>query len=205
MGDHIKVSRGIYDHHGIFAGNQNVIHYYKTNDVSKIALTSFENFSENSGTEIVIHNTPKYSPDEVILRARSRIDEGQYHFLFHNCEHFCNWCIDGISRSDQVNRAFIALELAFAAYNPTGAIIALALKLAIEIGVEKPYRELLQNTKNLASATAELEKVSKIVSLSQKIFSGFLEKDIQLETKLKNQFDRIDVAGANALGIINKI
>jgi len=26
-GDHIKVSRGLYSHHGIFAGNGQVIHY----------------------------------------------------------------------------------------------------------------------------------------------------------------------------------
>jgi hypothetical protein len=40
----------------------------------------------------------------VIRRARSRLGENRYRLLRNNCEHFCEWCVHGISRSLQVER-----------------------------------------------------------------------------------------------------
>jgi hypothetical protein len=37
-----------------------------------------------------------------VRRARSRLGERHYHLLRNNCEHFCNWCQLGESRSEQV-------------------------------------------------------------------------------------------------------
>ncbi|ANI59976.1 NC domain containing protein [Pseudomonas sp. GR 6-02] len=41
--------------------------------------------------------------------------ENQYRLLTNNCEHFCNWCLYGESRSDQVRNfavhPFAALRL----------------------------------------------------------------------------------------------
>jgi Lecithin retinol acyltransferase len=39
-----------------------------------------------------------------VRRARSRIGEDDYRLLTNNCEHFCNWCLCGVSRSAQVER-----------------------------------------------------------------------------------------------------
>jgi hypothetical protein len=53
---------------------------------------------------VVEDSESKYSPQEIVLRARSRLGENEYHVLRNNCEHFCNWCISGRSRSTQVER-----------------------------------------------------------------------------------------------------
>lgn len=43
-----------------------------------------------------------FSPKETVSRARSRIGEGGYSLIFHNCEHFALWCKTGVSTSEQV-------------------------------------------------------------------------------------------------------
>jgi hypothetical protein len=48
----------------------------------------------------------RYPPEEIVRRARLRLGENDYRLLSNNCEHFCNWCISGISRSPQVARPF---------------------------------------------------------------------------------------------------
>jgi Lecithin retinol acyltransferase len=50
----------------------------------------------------VNHLESHYSPEEIVRRARSRLGESDYRLLTNNCEHFCNWCLSGVSRSAQV-------------------------------------------------------------------------------------------------------
>lgn len=45
-----------------------------------------------------------YSPEETVVRARSRLGERHYNLLLNNCEHFAIWCKTGVSESWQVNR-----------------------------------------------------------------------------------------------------
>jgi len=40
----------------------------------------------------------------VVARARSRLGENRYRLTTNNCEHFCEWCLSGESRSEQVER-----------------------------------------------------------------------------------------------------
>jgi hypothetical protein len=40
---------------------------------------------------------------DVIRRVRQRLGEDRYRVLTNNCEHFCEWCIRGELRSDQVD------------------------------------------------------------------------------------------------------
>jgi hypothetical protein len=37
-----------------------------------------------------------------LLRARSRLGENRYDIFRNNCEHFCEWCLSGVSRSRQL-------------------------------------------------------------------------------------------------------
>jgi hypothetical protein len=39
-----------------------------------------------------------------VQRALSRVGEDRYRVITNNCEHFCTWCVDGESRSSQVER-----------------------------------------------------------------------------------------------------
>lgn len=103
-GDHIKVKRGIYDHHGIFIGADQVIHYTgelaaKANAV--VRLDSLESFLDGGIPELVPYG--ECFPDErVINRAQSRIGENLYDLFQNNCEHFARWCKTGVSESVQV-------------------------------------------------------------------------------------------------------
>jgi lecithin:retinol acyltransferase len=51
---------------------------------------------------VVNHLESHYLPEEIVRRARSRLGESDYRLLTNNCEHFCNWCLSGVSRSVHV-------------------------------------------------------------------------------------------------------
>jgi hypothetical protein len=108
-GDHIAASRLLYTHHGIYAGGRRVIHYQEKG--FKIDETSFDDFKGVAPLSVYVaplsvykvhHSSPKYSPKEVVARAKSRLGESQYNIATNNCEHFCNWCVDGQETSGQV-------------------------------------------------------------------------------------------------------
>lgn len=44
-----------------------------------------------------------YSPEETVMRAKSRLGEREYNLVTKNCEHFAIWCKTGVSESYQVN------------------------------------------------------------------------------------------------------
>jgi hypothetical protein len=102
-GTRLIVLRRGYRHHGIYVGGGRVIHYaglsrHRRGRIEEVSLDDF------------IGNRPIHlglAPDEprghdIVLRARSRLGECRYDLLNNNCEHFCNWCLLGESRSQQV-------------------------------------------------------------------------------------------------------
>ena len=132
-GDVIGVSRGAYEHYGIYAGNGRVIHYAgETADFNgrvSIHEAPFEEFLKGSREYFVIsfegrypikiHSSTKfisdayfehcdikgkgkYSPEQTLKRAYSRIGESKYNLVQNNCEHFALWCKTGMSQSMQV-------------------------------------------------------------------------------------------------------
>lgn len=86
-----------------------------------------------------------------------------------------------------------------------GMITGLAMTLAIENGIEKPYRDLVRNTKSLNAAARELERVSRNVFQHQVLFTKYLETDNRLEKELQEQIRRADEAGNRAFDAISKI
>ena len=106
-GMHLVTSRLGYVHHGVYVGRGMVVHYaglcqlLHSGPVEEVTLSRF---SMGRAVRIVEHSESKYSPQEIVLRARSRLGENEYHVLRNNCEHFCNWCVSGRSRSTQVER-----------------------------------------------------------------------------------------------------
>lgn len=108
LGDHLKSQRGVYSHHGIYIGNNSVIHYAGLADglqTGPIEIVSLEDFCSGKGHEIVLHEKRKYSPAQSVNRAKSRIGEEAYSVSGNNCEHFVNWCIEGNHKSEQVDSA----------------------------------------------------------------------------------------------------
>ena len=94
-GTHLVTSRRGYMHHGIYVGRGMVVHYaglsgfLHSKPVEEVTIAQF---SMGRAVRIVEHSESKYSPQEIVLRARSRLGENEYQVLRNNCEHFCNWC-----------------------------------------------------------------------------------------------------------------
>jgi hypothetical protein len=105
-GTQLFVCRAGYRHHGIYVGNGRIIQYaghisYARGLVEEVSLTKFA-----SGRAIRMGRLPvgPFDAEEIVRRARSRLGERRYELLRNNCEHFCNWCQLGESRSSQVER-----------------------------------------------------------------------------------------------------
>jgi hypothetical protein len=107
LGAHLATSRRGYHHHGVYVGGGRVVHYsglsgfWQCGPVEEVSLSRFVS---GRPVRIVDHIEARYSPEEIVRRARSRLGESDYRLLTNNCEHFCNWCLSGVSRSDQVER-----------------------------------------------------------------------------------------------------
>lgn len=107
LGAHLVSERDGYWHHGIYAGNGQVIHYggfhhaAGRRPVEAISLRSFA-----AGRPMGVRGEPAavYLGSDAVARARSRLGEDKYRLLTNNCEHFCTWCVCGVARSEQVHR-----------------------------------------------------------------------------------------------------
>lgn len=87
-GDHIKVQRVGYYHHGIYDGSGSVYEYNE----GVIRLVSLENFSDGDMIEIVTDEPTNRTGSEIVRRAQRRLGETNYNLIFNNCGHFATWC-----------------------------------------------------------------------------------------------------------------
>ena len=123
-GDVISTSRILYDHYGVYAGDDKVIHYTLAPEGWKLEIrkTGMSDFLHGSSTFFILDFTSgdrplksapvKYrallrkitvfSPEETVRRAESRVGEKEYNLLSNNCEHFAIWCKTGLNESYQV-------------------------------------------------------------------------------------------------------
>jgi hypothetical protein len=102
-GDHIKVRRYGYTHHGIDLGNGNVVHFSGESKFSaSIREEPIEAFSKGYEIETVQKATNQ-NEYQIIIRARNQIGQGDYNLIFNNCEHFARWCHKDGHSSRQVD------------------------------------------------------------------------------------------------------
>ena len=110
LGAHLTTSRRGYSHHGIYVGHSRVVHYsglsgfWQCGPVEEVSLSRF---ASGRSVRIIDHERTSYSRQDIVRRARSRIGENDYRLLTNNCEHFCNWCVCGVSRSVQAERGWL--------------------------------------------------------------------------------------------------
>ncbi len=107
-GNHIKVGRGLYDHHGIYMGVRGGVHAVaelaKPADGGRVRLVSWNMFGRGSRVEIVDH--PEGLPlDAVVANVLHTRRWRRYGLLDWNCEHFATWCATHQPRSTQVEGA----------------------------------------------------------------------------------------------------
>ena len=87
-GDHIKVQRIGYSHHGIYDGYNSVYEY----DEGVVKCVSLKEFALNDNIEVVINEPSKFTKDEIVRRAQRRLGESDYNLICNNCENFATWC-----------------------------------------------------------------------------------------------------------------
>lgn len=105
VGSWLVARRRGYTHHGIYVGGGRVAHYaglssgWRSGPVEIVPLAEF-----SLGEKVWVKSTPtaRYVGQAAAQRALSRLGENEYRILTNNCEHFCAWCLDGESRSRQV-------------------------------------------------------------------------------------------------------
>ncbi|MQW93373.1 hypothetical protein GHJ48_13410 [Acinetobacter sp. dk771] len=122
-GSHLSVSRGLYYHHAIYTGDNQVIHYSgfsETFNKGSIEQTTLEKFLGGRDQFTVVNypsNTVIYTNEEIVERACRCLGEDDYNLLFNNCEHFACWCVTGEKRSEQVRKVMQhATNAAFSYY-----------------------------------------------------------------------------------------
>lgn len=126
-GDHIRVKRygGVYCHHGIYVGNNKVVHFapmsgseVKDNHQSVVHETTLENFLRGGQLEVRCYSEEelkvKHSADRIVKDAYRCIGIKNYSFVFNNCEHFASWCVTGKAQSRQVEVVKTSLKPCFA-------------------------------------------------------------------------------------------
>lgn len=106
-GDHIKVKRPGYWHHGIDVGDGTVVHYcgeVHRKREAEIRRTAMVEFLEG-GHLVIVNSGHCFTPEEVVARALCCVGDRGYNLFVNNCEHFAHWCKTGINRSEQVREA----------------------------------------------------------------------------------------------------
>jgi hypothetical protein len=116
--DNYFVGFNAYQHYGVYVGNRKVIHFapLEGQEISSengiIHETTLEKFLKGRALQIDTNIERKYSENEIIQRARSRLGERGYNLFTNNCEHFARWCVTGERISYQVINSPQKLESA---------------------------------------------------------------------------------------------
>lgn len=104
VGSHLITPRTGYTHHGIYIGNERVIHYSGLADglsAGPVEEVSLSKFYQNKGLDVVLHPNGVFTNQEIVARARERLGETEYNLLYNNCETFVHYCIYNINTSQQ--------------------------------------------------------------------------------------------------------
>ncbi|MDF2544671.1 MAG: hypothetical protein K0S47_4389 [Herbinix sp.] len=93
VGDHLYVQRSVYTHHGLYYGEDKVIHYLS----EAVTISSLEDFANGSKIQKKsdLVSPSRFSASDIIKRAEGRLGEDQYSLVYNNCEHFVRWCRNG--------------------------------------------------------------------------------------------------------------
>jgi hypothetical protein len=104
-GDHIRVFRGYFWHHGLYVGKQAVIHIASEDDAGKqsarVRCATLLDFAQG-GEVVKVNYGQRLSAEESIARAEASLGRSGYHLGRNNCEHFVTWCVTGHHSSAQI-------------------------------------------------------------------------------------------------------
>lgn len=123
-GDHIKVQRCLYSHHGIYVDDSRVVDFSGGRSIADkpgalVQARTLKEFERGGIAEKVPHPQRifgglgawiehEYTSDQVVRRAEALCQvaatKGSYRLSGSNCEHIANWCKCGAHESKQVRR-----------------------------------------------------------------------------------------------------
>lgn len=119
-GAQIRVSRGLYYHHGIYANDNEVYQFASpvgsevSQETAEVMVTTLDKFLDGGELEVRCYTDEelkkKRKPDEIIEYAKAHLGEKGYDIISNNCEHFSNRCAFGKSESNQVEDVFKMLK-----------------------------------------------------------------------------------------------
>lgn len=144
-GAHLITPRIGYVHHGIYLGAGKVIHCGAVSRLlprGPVEEVSLEDFGRGHSIRVRVGLPARFSAQEVVDRARSRLGENRYHLLRNNCEHFCEWCLRGRERSYQVERLMHWLRPWDGARGPAPSVPATACRSGNVQGGSLPFKQL---------------------------------------------------------------
>jgi hypothetical protein len=98
LASHLISPRTGYNHHGLYVGNNTVIHLTRTSIIEAVPM---HEFTDGNGYKIQKYHS-LFSHTEIIERAKSRLGNSDYSVIFNNCEHFINWCLHNSKHSHQI-------------------------------------------------------------------------------------------------------
>ncbi len=81
IGDHLVSPRTGYSHHGLYVGNDKVIHYSGLSDSfdkGSIELTTLADFAQEQELKVIDHLLCVYDEHERVERAYAKIGEESY-------------------------------------------------------------------------------------------------------------------------------
>ena len=163
-GDHIRVNRGLYWHHGIDVGDGTVVHAAGEPGRRKIGAivrcTSMAEFLRG-GRLVRVDAVGSLPADEIVDRARQALGRGGYSLFFNNCEHFARWCQTGELGSRQVERAALAGTMA-------GLAMRLAASAAARHGTANLLLRAVQLTNPIATSFAILGTAVMVASQAKR-------------------------------------
>ncbi len=214
IGDHIFVDRSVlgvklYEHHGIYVGDDKVVHYnglargivlekscfeeilsnvvpLDKRNIAKVEMTSLEEFASGDPWQIKEYANAPFSGQEVALRAKERIGEQKYNLLINNCEHFCSECIFGEHVSEQVQNAKQNSAI-FSEIEPyLGQIIGELFGAQDEIKetLVKSFTALAQFTKDSAEKKAR-EMIKENSDKANLQIEKFMDKNAKMNAMFK--------------------
>jgi len=161
-GDHIRVRRPLYRHHGIDMGDGSVIH--ATGEPGRMKLdaevrrTPLADFLRG-GVDLEVVTATGFTADEVASRAESALGDRSYSLLFNNCEHFARWCQTGAASSRQVDSYAIA-----------GTAVGVAAQVLLRTATSRGGLALASRALALTSpATSALAVVGAAIVLSSRM------------------------------------
>ena len=216
IGDHVFVDRSVfgvklYEHHGIYVGDDMVVHYnglargivfekscfeeilsnvvpLDNRNIAKVEMTSLEEFASGDTWQIKEHANAPFSGQDIALCAKARVGEQKYNLLINNCEHFCNECVFGEHVSEQVENAKQNSAL-FSEIEPflqqiVSELFGAQTKDEIKETFVKSFAALAQHTKDSAEKKARemiKENGDKINSQIEK----FMDKNAEMNAMFK--------------------